>query len=170
MENKAKENGYVDAFGIYHCKANDHSFSLPRNEEDRFLAIVEPVLDPKTGNTKPKMTGKKDLYEETQSYKDQTGMAGAILAISKGANPLAFADDGTHGVDITGLADNINDAYQNAQEAKAEYSGDLTNEAYQNLVNKLIADAKAKISASNAAAEAKSAQPAVKSEAANDAK
>lgn len=170
MENKAKETCYVDAFGIYHCKENDHSFSLARNEEDRFLAIVEPVLDPKTGNTTPKMTGKKDIYEETQSYKDQTGMAGALLAISRGTNPLAFADDGQHGVDITGLPDNINDAYQNAQEAKKDYSGGLSNADYQAMVDKIVADAQAKIAAAKAEAEASHAQPAVKSEANNDAK
>lgn len=170
MQNKAKDSCFVDAFGIYHCKENDHSFSLARNEEDRFLVIVEPVLDPKTGNTTPKMTGKKDLYEETQSYKDQTGMAGALLAISRGTNPLAFADDGQHGVDIIGLADNINEAFENSQKAKEDYSGGLSNHDYQAMVDKIVADAQAKIAAAKSAAEAKPAQPAANSEVIKDAK
>lgn len=78
-------------------------------------------LDKETGNTKIVITGTRDLDKEIQEFKDQTGFEGMRKLISQGkATPRDFFDDGQHGQDVTGLPDNVHDAYRAAQANNAE--------------------------------------------------
>lgn len=90
-----------------------------------------------------------DLDELILSYKDSCGMAAIQKLLAKGlASPGDFADDGLHGVDLTGVADNLNDAYQKQQllgeklaEIEAQLgldSGTLTADNYSDQIKAAI--------------------------------
>lgn len=70
-------------------------------------------LDKETGNTKVVSQGKRDLDKEIQEFKDDCGFEGMRKLIAQGrAQPQDFYDDGAHGQDVTGLPDNVNDAFR----------------------------------------------------------
>lgn len=78
-------------------------------------------LDKETGNTNIVITGHRDLDKEIQEFKDQTGFEGMRKLIAQGkATPRDFFDDGKHGQDVSGLPDNVNDAYRVAQANNAQ--------------------------------------------------
>lgn len=78
-------------------------------------------LDKETGNTNIVITGHRDLDKEIQEFKDQTGFEGMRKLIAQGkATPRDFFDDGKHGQDVSGLPDNVNDAYRAAQANNAQ--------------------------------------------------
>lgn len=85
-------------------------------------------LDKETGNTKVVITGTRDLDKEIQEFKDQTGFEGMRKLIAQGkATPRDFFDDGKHGQDVTGLPDNVHDAYRAAQANNAQSDNLLRN-------------------------------------------
>lgn len=145
--------GFVDAFGVYHSPKRVLSYADLNSDSDRFLVVVEPVLVG-DGNTEPKEVSKTDIYETTQSYKDETGMEGMKNLIKQGkAFPIQFMDDGKRSGDISNLPDNINDAHTLAESSKSVYDGPLTKEALENVIKGILAesDAKAKAEADKAA-------------------
>lgn len=91
------------------------------------LPVVVPVdwnkrpelgleLDTETGNTKVVNTGDHDIDKEIQEFKDQCGFEGMLKLIRAGqATPMDFYDDGKSGMDVSGLPDNVNDAFRAAQ-------------------------------------------------------
>lgn len=73
-------------------------------------------LDKDTGNTVVVVTGTFDMQKKIQEFKDQCGFEGMRKLIAAGqATPKDFYDDGKHGQDVSGLPDNVNDAFRAAQ-------------------------------------------------------
>lgn len=92
----------------------------PTKLDDNDLIQVKTKFDPKTGSTIP-VEEKLDFQKLIESYADQAGIDFMIKQVKLGAVPLsALADDGKHSGDISGLSDNIDDAYQAAVVAKSD--------------------------------------------------
>lgn len=78
-------------------------------------------LNKETGNTEIVVTERTDIDLEIQEYKDQCGFEGMRKLIAAGqARPIDFMDDGKHSGDVSGMPDNVNDAYRAAQAAAAQ--------------------------------------------------
>lgn len=98
----------------------------PTKLEDNDLIQVKTKFDAKTGSTEP-VEEKLDFQKLIASYEDQAGIEYMIKQVKLGAVPLsALADDGKHSADVSGVADNIDDAYQNALVAKSDQDKILT--------------------------------------------
>lgn len=131
---------YVDSFGVYHNQPEAKALDLT-GDEYRILNKVQPVLSGE-GQTLPKVVGKLDIYEQTQLFKEEVGMAGMKKMLNSGkAFAVDYMDDGKHGGDISDLPDNVNDANTAAMASKGVYSGDTSNEAFVQAVNDLVAKA-----------------------------
>lgn len=122
------------------------------------IAQFDLDFDKETGSTKVVQKDPLDLDAVIQSYKDQCGMELAQLQIKRGlAGPNDFAAaPGDYG-DVSMLPDNINDAYQQAQAAKAavgtvNLSQFKTDADIQAFVEKAVA---AQLAAKEAALKAK---------------
>lgn len=84
----------------------------PSKLDDKYLVQPKPVLDPETGETKIDGSDKLDLYELTQSYRDQCGLEFMLKQMKLGiVAPESVADDGKHSGDASMPLD-INDAYR----------------------------------------------------------
>lgn len=132
----------------------------------RKINTVTPVLDPLTGKTSVKVTDSVDLQSYVDSFKDDSGMCGALAAIARGlASPDDYGDDGNHSADVSGYPVSLNEAA--AYSAAAKASGDeaakqlglgdysaLTSEELDELI-------KEKVAAILSDSQAKPAAPAV---------
>lgn len=100
----------------------------PLKCDEKYLVEYGQELNKETGQFEFVITGKTDLQELIQSFKEQCGIEAMKLAIAKGRDPLFYADDGHHNADLTGLSTQINEAYRNkinAEEMKAKILNDL---------------------------------------------
>lgn len=97
-----------------------------KNVGKKTLAQFDLKFDPKTGGTDIVQKDPLDLDAEIQSHKDECGMVQAELLLKRGlARPEDFAaKPGDYG-DTSKMPDNINDAYQLAQEVKGSAKIDL---------------------------------------------
>lgn len=102
----------VNCFGVV-CPVVE-----PIKADDRYLTEYDQVLNKETGQFETVITGKTDLVELIQSFKDQCGIEAMKLAIAKGRDPLFYADDGKHGLDATGVSTDINVAFRKSIEAE----------------------------------------------------
>lgn len=128
---------YVDCFGVLHVNPESKALDLT-GDEYRMLNKVQPVLSGE-GQTVPKIVGKLDIYEQTQSFKDDVGMAGMEKMINSGkAFAVDYMDDGKHGGDVSDLPDNVNDANTLAVQSKGVYNGGTSNEDFVNIVNDIV--------------------------------
>lgn len=104
------------------------AFGIPVREkekgikcDDKFLVKPKLVLDKETGSTKIDVSDKIDTCQMIQSYRDQVGVEAIMRLMAKGQlNPAAVADDGKHGLDISKLPDNINEARDAAIAAQGQ--------------------------------------------------
>lgn len=96
------------------------------NVGKKTVAQFDLKFDPKTGGTEIVQKDPLDLDAEIQSHKDECGMVQAELLLKRGlARPDDFAaKPGDYG-DTSNLPDNINDAYQMAQEVQKSVNVDL---------------------------------------------
>lgn len=103
-------------------------------------------LDKETGSTVIVEKDPLDLYELIQSYKDQCGMEFVQKLITRGlASPDDFAAQPIDYGDSSQLADNINDAYQQAM-ANEKLGVDLGQfKTAQDIDNYIIAQVKAQL-------------------------
>lgn len=86
-----------DPFGVV-IREPDPGLDLGRRD---FIKL-KVKFDPKTGSTTPDESEVIDLYELTQTYRDQCGMELAQKLIKNGlAMPGDFADDGQHSGDVS---------------------------------------------------------------------
>lgn len=94
--------------------------SAPVHLSGRMVPQYGLELDKETGSTKVVAKDSVDFYALIQSYRSQCGMELAKLQISRGlASPNDFAAaPGDYG-DITGIPDNLNDAYRASLNAKS---------------------------------------------------
>lgn len=140
----------IDAFGVYHDPERKIAVPDLNSDADRFLSVVQPVLVGE-GRTEPKEVSKTDIYETTQSFKDETGMAGMQNLIKQGkAFPIQFMDDGKHSGDISNLPENINDAHTLAESSKEIYNGPLNKDALESYIKDIVAQATAQAQADKA--------------------
>lgn len=97
-----------------------------KNVGKKEVAQFDLKFDPKTGGTDIVLKDPLDLDAEIQKHKDECGMVQAQLLLKRGlARPEDFAaQPGDYG-DTSKLPDNINDAYQMAQEAQKAVNVDL---------------------------------------------
>lgn len=97
-----------------------------KNVGKKTVAQFDLKFDPKTGGTEIVQKDPLDLDAEIQSHKDECGMVQAELLLKRGlARPEDFAaKPGDYG-DTSNLPDNINDAYQMAQECQKAIKVDL---------------------------------------------
>lgn len=118
-ETEAKKFQFVDPFCGKKTVAPVIEKDLKRDPNKMEEIALE--LDKETGNTNVVITGTRDLDKEIQEFKDQTGFEGMRKLIAQGkATPRDFFDDGKHGQDVSGLPDNVHDAYRAAQANNAE--------------------------------------------------
>lgn len=103
----------IDAFGVVTENLKPEALKC----DEHYLIQYDYALNKETGVFEVKETGKVDLTEIIQSNKENCGLNLALLNIARGADPSVYADDGKHGGDFSGTT-NINEAYQNALNAK----------------------------------------------------
>lgn len=143
---------YVDCFGVYHSQPEAKALDLT-GDEFRVLNKVQPVLSGE-GQTVPKIVGKLDIYEQTQSFKDDVGMAGMKKMLNSGkAFAVDYMDDGKHGGDVSGLPDNVNDANALAQQSKSVYNGGTTDKDFIDAVTDIVNQALAQKASAEKAPE-----------------
>lgn len=117
---QAKAVRYVDPFTGRVAKTVSE---VPQKEavDWNVRPVLGVELDKDTGNTVVVSTGVVDVDQEIQQRKNDCGFEGMRKLIATGqARPIDFMDDGKHSGDISGLPDNVNDAYRAAQAASAQ--------------------------------------------------
>lgn len=115
-----KQVRYVDPFtGRVAAKATE--VPAEKTVDWNIRPVLGVELDKETGNTVVVSTGVVNIDSEIQQYKDQCGFEGMRKLIATGqARPVDFMDDGNHSGDISGMPDNVHDAYRAAQAAAAQ--------------------------------------------------
>lgn len=132
---QAKKVQFVDPFTGRVAKTVS---DVPQKEalDWNIRPVLGVELDKETGNTVVVSTGEVDIDQEIQQYKDQCGFEGMRKLIATGqARPIDFMDDGQHSGDISGLPDNVNDAYRAAQAASAQGDNLLKNLGVKTVFN-----------------------------------
>lgn len=85
---------------------------------------IEPVYTKqvnKDGSVEFVKTGEKNLYEEIQSYKDDTDINFIIARCVKDGTLSLLADNGRSSVDVSMLPDNFLDLYNLSERLKSEF-------------------------------------------------
>lgn len=79
------------------------------------------LVDGKPGMAFPDYSDQVQVQKIVDSYAEETGLAYALRQINSGRLlPSQLADKGTGGVDVSNVADNVNDAHRQALESAEE--------------------------------------------------
>ena len=80
------------------------------------LKPVAKLVEDEPGLTRPDFSDQVSVQSIVDQNKDYCGIAYALRQINGGRLlPSQLFDDGKHGVDLSGVADNVNDAYRDAE-------------------------------------------------------
>lgn len=85
---------------------------------------IEPIYEKrvdKFGAVSYKKTGERNLYEEIQSYKDDTDINFIIARCVKDGSVSLLADNGRGAVDVSNLPDNFLDLWNLNEKLTAEF-------------------------------------------------
>lgn len=103
---------HVHAFPV--CRVDLVGSGLVLPDDSKICLKPVAKYDPKEpGLARPDFDNQVSVQEVISSYRDQTGLAYALRQINAGRlHPFQLNDNGKGGVDLRGLPDNVNDAYQ----------------------------------------------------------